>query len=464
MSRPNVLLIVLDAVRKDHLGPYGYDRPTTPNLDEFAIEATVYDHAVAAAPWTPSSHGAMFSGQYPSTSGIYGRTPQYGESTPHVAELLGDRGYRTLGFSNSYHTGPERGFDRGFDYFHDILSLPRLAGTMYELSVDFARHVVDYALRDYDDSSFQSRRLRTQLDGGEDPFFGFINFNSAHSPYDPPDEFKTEFEAYFDAWDAVDEDAARAASEDAYRAMLGAVSVSETEWDLIRCWYDGEIRYLDHLLGELFGFLRERNLYDDTAVVVTADHGEQFGEEGLVYHQFTLAERLINVPLLVKWPDGVEPDVSGGTGDTDADGHVDDLVSLVDLAPTAIDLAGVDVPAAMDGRSLVGDPAPEYVFAEYAGPNQSIRERFRERGEEFERYLRGLQAVRTREDKLVRATDGEETLYELGDLTEHPVTDDDRRAELAAVLDEHLDPPPTEDTDGEVADHVADHLEEMGYM
>jgi arylsulfatase A-like enzyme len=452
MTTPNVLFVVLDAVRKDHLGPYGYERPTTPVLDDFAAEATRYDHAVAAAPWTPSSHGAMFSGQYPSTSGIYGRTPHYSDEVPHVAERMADRGYHTAGFSNSYHTGPEREFDRGFEYFHDILSLPRFADTMYEPSLDFARHLVDYFGKGYDDSAFQLRRLKTQVRRSDDPFFGFINFNSAHSPYDPPGRFKSEFEAYFDDWDAVDEDAAEVVSEDAYKAMLGDVEVTETEWDLLRCWYDGEIRYLDHLLGSLFEFLRDRGVYDETAIVVTADHGEQFGEDGLVYHQFTLAERLINVPLLVKWPEGRGPDP----------GTSDELVSLVDLAPTAIDLAGGTVPDTMDGRSLLSDGAPTEVFAEYAGPNQSIRDRFRERGTEFEPYLRGLQAVRTREHKLVRATDGEETLYELGDLTETAVDDERRHAELAGLFD-RLDPPPTDDTDGEVADHVARHLEEMGY-
>lgn len=454
MHTPNVLLVVLDAVRKDHLSPYGYERPTTPALDAFAEEATRYDHAVAAAPWTPSSHGAMFSGQYPSTSGIYGRTPHYGDDTPHVAELLSDADYRTMGFSNSYHTGPERGFDRGFEYFHDILSLPRVAGTMYEPSIDFARHLVDYFGRGYDDSSFQLRRLKTRIDRSMEPFFGFINFNSAHSPYDPPGRFKSEFEDYVDDWDAIDEDVATVTSEDAYKAMLGDVEPGEPEWDLIRCWYDGEIRYMDRLLDSLFEFLRDRGLYDDTAVVITSDHGEQFGEDGLVYHQFTLAERLINVPLLVKWPEGEGP----------SPGVSDELVSLVDLAPTALDLAGTEIPDAIDGRSLVDGDPPNAVFVEYAGPNQSIRDRFRARGERFEPYLRGLQAVRTREHKLVRATDGEETLYELGDLTETEIEDDALQTRLADYLSDRLMPLPTVDTDGEVADHVATHLEEMGYM
>ena len=449
MTPNNVLLIVLDAVRKDHLSPYGYDRPTTPNLDEFAEEATVYDSAIAAAPWTPTSHAAMFTGQYPSNNGVFGRTPNLAPDRPHVAEALSERGYRTFGFSNSYHTSPNRGFDRGFEYYHDILSLPRFADRMYEPSLDFARHVVDYFLKEYDDSSYQLRRLRTQLDRTDGPFFGFINCNSAHSPYDPPERFKTEFESYFDEWDAVDEDAARAVSEDAYRWMLGEVEMTDAEWDLLRCWYDGEIRYLDFLLGSLFDDLRERGLYDETAIIVTSDHGEQFGEDGLIYHQFSLSERLINVPLLVKWPEGVEPSTDGGDG----------LVSLTDIAPTAIDLAGESPPAAMDGRSLLSEASHDIVFAEYAGPGTELRERFD--GSEF--TIQGLQAARTPDHKLVRATDGSETLYRVSESRESETEDTAVRERLSERLSADLAPLPSEDTSSEVADHVADHLEKMGY-
>ncbi|ELZ24418.1 sulfatase [Halosimplex carlsbadense 2-9-1] len=452
MAQPNVLLIVLDAVRADHLTPYGYDRPTTPNLDAFARRATRYDDAVAAAPWTPPSHAAMFTGRYPSNNGVYGLTPNLDPDQPHVAELLADRGYATGGFSNSYHTSPQRGFDRGFDYYHDILSLPRFRGTMYEPSLDFARHLYDYFVRDYDDSSFQLRRLCSWIDRIDRPFFGFINFNSAHSPYDPPTRFKSEFESYFDAWDAVDDSAAETLSDDAYAWMLDEVRAGDPEWDLVKCWYDGEIRYLDSLLGTLFDGLRDRGLFEDTMVVVTSDHGEQFGEDGLVYHQFSLAERLVNVPLLVKWP-----------GQTSAETS-DELVSLVDLAPSMVELATGEAPPEMDGRSLRTGAEPEAVFAEYAGPSESIQRRFAERDGPFDDYDTGLQAVRTARHKLVRRTDGTATLYDISDGTDRPIDDDELAADLRSRLEAALGELPRREEGEDLSEHVESHLEEMGYL
>lgn len=453
MSRPNVLLIVLDAVRKDHLSVYGYDRPTTPNLDAFGEVATRYEQAISAAPWTPPSHGAIFSGSYPSTTGIYGRTPYYPPDQPHVADRFSDLGYSTFGFSNSHHTSKEHNYDRGFDFYHDILDLPRIRGKMVEPSLDYVRHLYDYFRKDYDDSSFQLRRLRTQIRRRERPFFGFINLNSAHSPYDPPEPFKGEFEAYFDAWDDVDESKARVvADDDGYRYIMGDVSLRDRELDLVECWYDGEIRYLDYLLGQFFDFLKERGLFDETLIVVTSDHGEHFGENGLVYHQFSLSDTLLNVPLLIKWPRQQEAEVSN------------ELVSLVDMAPTVLEEAGGRSQPDMDGRNLTTDEEPDAVFAEYAGPFEPMRERLSKYGSRFEPYNEGLQAIRTTDHKLVRTTRGETNLYRVGDGEETALEDEELAVELYERLDDRLaELPQEDDTDG-IASHVEDHLEKMGYM
>jgi arylsulfatase A-like enzyme len=381
---------------------------------------------------------------------VYGRTPQLDPEKPHVAELLGEQGYRTMGFSNSYHTSPDRGFARGFDYYHDLLSLPRFAGKMYEPSFDYVKHLYDYFVRDYDDSAFQLRRLRTQLRRGSEPFFTFINLNSAHSPYDPPRRYKREFERYAPD-QSVDRESAHVVSEDAYKWILGDVTAGDAEWELLKAWYDGELRYLDDQLGALFQYLRDRDLYEETAIIVTSDHGEQFGENGLVYHQFSLSETLIHVPLLIKWPGQTESRKS------------DELVSLVDLAPTAVNLAGGSIPNEMDGRSLRTDPEPDAVFAEYAGPNESMCERFRGRERDYTNYLRGYQAVRTRDRKLVRATDGTVSLYDVtGEET--AVTDSEQQSALLNRLDEALTPLPNDEDDEQLADHVESHLKEMGYM
>ena len=268
MGSPNVLLVVLDATRKDHLSCYGYDRPTTPELDALAQAGTRYEQAIAPAPWTPPSHASMFTGRYPSGHGSFGTQPlgEYDGAT--VAELLSAAGYATFGFSNSHHTSIEQEFDRGFDYYHDILALPRFMDTMYEPSLDFLRFLPRYFRDGYDISDFQRRKLETQVRRADDPFFGFINFNAAHAPYRPPEEFRAPFEERFDDWDVVDETAARKVGDDeGYEYILGDVTMSATEWELVECWYDAEIRYVDALLGELFDCLRRQGVYDDTLVV-----------------------------------------------------------------------------------------------------------------------------------------------------------------------------------------------------
>jgi len=472
VGRPNVLLVVLDAVRKDHLSPYGYHRPTTPTLDELADRSTVYERAFAAAPWTPPSHAAMFTGKYPSNNGVFGRQPNLDEGHTTLAELLSERGYTTLGFSNSYHTGRDRGFDRGFDLYHDLQDLPRLAGRWYELAPSYFRYLPEYFLRDFDQSSFQLRRLRSEIASASEPFFGFINLNSAHSPYDPPEPFASDFEEYFDRWDAVDEEAARDVADTAgYEYMMGDVEMTDAEWELIECWYDGELAYVDHLLERFFDALREMNLFEETLILVTSDHGEHFGENGLAYHQFSLSETLLNVPLLVSWPDGETRRVSR------------DLVSLVDLPATIIEAAGGSIPAGMDGRGLRSGGSRDAVFAEYGRPSNSLLDRvidamftrydhqseslaaklsdYRDRAEQYDR---GLQAIRTDTHKLVRATTGETTLYRIDEDQEVPVDDVETRSALSDRIGETLDDLPSGSYREELDDHVEQHLEDMGYM
>jgi arylsulfatase A-like enzyme len=448
----NVLLIVLDSVRYDHMSTNGYDRPTTPEITEFTQDATRFENAFAAAPWTPPSHGAMFTGQYPSKSGITGLTPNYGPEQPHIAERLSNHGYRTLGFSNSYHTSPDRGFDRGFDYYHDILSLPRLGGKMYEPSIDYFRHLYDYFVNGYDDSAFQLNKIRTQLKRGDSPFFGFINLNSAHSPYNPPQRFKQQFEAFIEAGQSPNREIAESYSKDAYDYIFGDLEMSGSEWELVKCWYDGEIRYMDYLLGKFFGFLQSEGLYDNTMIILTSDHGEQFGEQGLVYHQFSLSEAVLHVPLLVKWPGQTTEQTS------------EKLVSLADITPTISSLVTGTTPDQMDGEPLNKTSDREVVFAEYAGPSDSLKERLIERGEEYAGYISGLQAIRTRKNKFVQRTDGNAALYDVSENKDAEISDDALQDELAQQLERTLKQLPTEGIREEYSEHVKDHLTEMGYL
>lgn len=455
MPSPNVLLVVLDAVRKDHLSCYGYEFPTCPNLEDFCQKATRYESAFTAAPWTGPSHASMFTGRYPSSHGVVGNDPVLSPDIPVVAERLQDRGYTTIGFSNSYHTSGARGFARGFDYYHDLLDLPRILGRMYEPSVEYLDFFLRYFLRDDDASYFQAEKLKTLVGRAAEPFFAFINFNSAHSPYDPPRRYRRVFEERFERWDEVDEALARAVSRDGgFSHMIGDEKVGDAEWELMRCWYDAEIAYMDDILDDLFGFLHGIGAYEETLVVITSDHGEHFGEGGLANHQFSLSEVLINVPLIVKWP---------GCGDREVS---DELVSLVDLVPTFYDLLGEQIPQDVQGRSLVSDSPPEAVFAEYGHPFPWLAEKVSKYDGEVDVLDRALKAARTHQHKLVRDSRGKETTYAIHEDGEIEIEDPETKTRLGELIDERLGvfPDETDVASHEVDDHVRAHLEELGYM
>lgn len=457
---PNILLVVLDATRKDHLSCYGHDRPTTPAIDNIAADGTRFEQAVTTSAWTPPTHASMFTGCYPSRHGVFNSQLSLNYEGPTVAELLSENGYRTLGFSNSYHTSTERNFDRGFDYYHDIFELPRFLGKMYDPSLDFLRFLPNYFLKNYDISDLQLRKMKTQLVDTEEPFFGFINLNAAHSPYDPPARFREQFEAYFDQWDTVDEEAAQdIANGNGHEYTFGDKPVSQTEWDLVKCWYDGEIRYTDYLLSKFIEFFKNEGLYDDTLVIVAADHGEHFGEYNMVYHAYSLFEELVNVPLIVKWPKGDKIDGQTLPGDVSHN-----LVSLADIAPTICEWAGIEPPTEMQGRDLTTDSDRDAVFAEYDRPQPPGRDRMLQTYDSFEEYDRGLQAVRTADYKLIRTTTGEETLYRVRNGKETIVEDDGVKKRLSQQIDETLNKIPDGEHDEELDDYVEEHLEKMGYL
>jgi arylsulfatase A-like enzyme len=330
---------------------------------------------------------------------------------------------------------------------------------MYDPSLDFLRFLPNYFLRNYDISDLQLRKLKTQLTDTEEPFFGFINLNAAHSPYDPPARFREQFEAYFDQWDTVDEEAAQdIADGNGHEYTFGDKAVSQTEWDLVKCWYDGEIRYTDYLLSKFIEFFKSEGLYDDTLLIVAADHGEHFGEYNLVYHAYSLFEELVNVPLIIKWPESHHDDRTL-PGDVS-----NDLVSLTDVAPTICEWAGIETPPEMQGRDLTTDSDRDAVFAEFDRPQPPGRDRLLETYDTFEEYDRGLQAVRTVDHKLIRTTRGEETLYRIENGTETPVENEEVKWRLSRQIDETLDKIPDGEHDEELDDYVKDHLEKMGYL
>ncbi|MDZ4865461.1 MAG: sulfatase [Gemmatimonadota bacterium] len=340
---PNVLLVVLDATRRDHLSLYGYDRPTTPVLAELAARGTSFTQAMSVAPWTLPSHASMFTGLLPHEVTATWKVPLDG-AAPTVAEVLSRRGYRTGLFTGninyvSWETGLTRGFARFRDYrigLGRLVMAPALGRLLlpsqpdqWRLLRNSAGQVNESFLQWLDDSD------------PAHPFFACLNYFDAHDPYEPPPPFDTLFAP---------------GSTVAERAAVTRRAMQRwkaPDWTLGLAQYDGAIRYMDTELGALQAALGRRGLLEHTVIIVTADHGEHMGEHGLVEHGNSLYRPLLDVPLVIAVPG-------------QAAARSDVPVSLRDLARTITTLAGGESGPVLPGHSLLetGRSGSEPLYAE----------------------------------------------------------------------------------------------------
>jgi arylsulfatase A-like enzyme len=360
---PNVLLVVLDTVRADHLSLYGYDRPTSPHLESLARRSVRFNRARAAAPWTLASHASVFTGRWPHELDARWLWPMRGDYAT-LAEYLGSLGYATSGFvGNTFYCAYDSGLDRGFTEYHDyILDTIAAFRTVYMvdqvldilapleptldrwLSVGLGSAMQDRSLRqlthvDRKNAGIVNRELLDWLDRRREPrrpFFAFLNYVDAHAPYVLPPGL-----AYrFGPGPATDAD---------YLFLIeGWLRVDKSRLSrqaqaLGRDCYDSCVAYLDEQIGELFDELRRRGVLDRTIVMVMADHGEGFGEHGLFDHGESLYRTEIRVPLLISLP-------SGGSSGT----VVDEFVSLRDIPATIAELVSPGTKSPFPGRSLAG--------------------------------------------------------------------------------------------------------------
>jgi arylsulfatase A-like enzyme len=361
-GRPNVVLIVMDTVRADHLSLYGYQRDTTPQLRALAQEAVVYNNSISAADLTLTSHASLFTGMYPSWHGAYCQPPEatYGRELakeyPTVAELLKKAGYETLGVAANLYLRADFGLERGFDVFRIPRPVPMLPDESRYLLRRLVRHGLSYGFdtaqfdrlysrgEDIDLGAFDTLEHRSRPG---DPFFLFLNYMDAHFPYVPPAPFSASFPGR----------QSRTTQDDLlaeqYLIANGTAQPPEYRPHCVS-QYDGGIAYEDAQIGRVANWLKRHNAWDNTLFIVTSDHGEAFGERNRVGHANSPYQNLLHVPLLVKYPRGARS------------GREQRLASLTDVAPTILSAAGAAVPASMQGRNLmaIDSSPPREIFGE----------------------------------------------------------------------------------------------------
>ncbi len=295
-NKPNIILIVLDTVRADHLSVYGYDRPTTPVLERMASEGVLFENAFATGPWTIPSHASFFTGLYPGVHRCTHERLWLDRDHLTLAEQLRDRGYVTLGYSNNPLVGRLSKLDAGFDRFVEGWELkPSIfvaAGLLYwffpevfpaDAGAATTWRRVDPWLHD--------------LSGSGSPFFIFINYMEAHHPYTRHPEAMVFFSSEKRAYERL-----RRIKIDFHAWSVGRGRINAQKSATIKTLYDGEIHYLDSQVGKILDTLEETGLDRNTAVIVMSDHGELFGAHGVWGHDRTLYHPLIHVPLIVRFP------------------------------------------------------------------------------------------------------------------------------------------------------------------
>ena len=323
---PNVVLVTIDTLRADRLGCYGYGRPTSPFLDSLAEEGARFDDPVAPAAWTKPSTGTLLTGLYPSRHGALYHGSRLGlpDGEEALAEAFRARGYVTAGFVSNPNIKAVFGFDRGFDlYFdspvEDTLTLACLRTTLTGRGLtDLLRHQFNWK---YENDVVEMNRhaLAWLRRNHEARFFLYLHYIDPHIPYSPPGRYRREF------------------------ARDHGFPIHNRRKELVGGdLYDAEIRYVDDGMSALVDELRGLGVWEDTLLVVTSDHGEEFFEHGVLGHGFSLFQPVVRVPLLMHGP-GIP-----------AGRVVTEPVQLLDLPATLLDLARTGTDRLGDGRSFAG--------------------------------------------------------------------------------------------------------------
>ncbi len=512
-QKPNILLLILDTLRRDHLSSYGYHRNTSPYLDDFSVEATVFDRAIAPAQWTIPAHASMFTGLYPSAHQLTQAGGKLSGHHPTLAEILRVDGYHTVGFSNNPLVGVlnndlTRGFDEFYNYSGASPNRPidqkrsrirralttqfrRVAGQVSNLFAQYDElfrlslnpmffpalsRFVNYkgdTERSVDD--FLDYWATQQAGGSDQPTFAFLNLMGAHTPYRPPQDTLRHI-----APDLVDDrhafgfisnfngDPARWASP---------IDQPLEDWQsyALEAFYSAEIAHQDMHVGRLLKTLKQGGYLDNTLLIIAADHGEGHGDHRFFGHGFVVYQELVHVPLMIHYPTQFPAK------------RVATNISTRRIFHTVLDVAGVTPPLASDDpnanidaltlhRAVNGRPDPEsgIAYAEAVPPKTFLHVLEHRTPHHIDELSLTLtrRGIYEGDHKLALVGDHVEGLF---DLTTDPTEQTDiaqsdiARVETLQTKVNHF----VEQTekqhhhhasDGEVSDDVADNLRQLGYF
>ena len=309
----SVVLISIDTLRANHMGCYGYERDTSPEMDRLAESGILFRNVVAQSTWTLPSHVSLFSSLYPTTHGVTTEKVGLRKDIEMLPQLFQKANYRTEGVVSSPYVGARYGFDRGFDDF----------GMLPKPIPENSKRITAEAVK----------RLQSLSSAGK-PFFLFLHYLGPHTPYDPPAPFDSMYDPGYQG--KID-----GTGPTIYRHMSAESKLSEEDLRHIIALYDGEIAHIDGFIRKLYDEILRLKLERKVLFIVLSDHGEEFKDHGSMDHGRSLYEEVLQVPLFMVCP-GLLP--AGKTVETQ--------VQLLDLFPTLCDLLGFPKPRALQGRSF----------------------------------------------------------------------------------------------------------------
>jgi len=341
-DKPDIILISIDTLRPDHLGCYGYRQPTSPTIDRLAGGGVRFENAISTTSWTLPAHAALFTGLYDSAHGLVDNGLRLAENHVTLAEVLGQAGYQTAGFFGGPYLHPAFGVGQGFETYESCMTkLPDDASERLVRAQSSIPDSVSHA--DITGPRTLKKFKHWLAKADERPMFVFLHFWDVHYDYIPPKKYIEMF----------DPD---------YKGQLSSVNfmrnpaihrfMAPRDLQHLLALYDGEIRFTDDILGQILAELERSGRGQQTLIVVTSDHGEEFFEHGGKGHTRTLFDEVVKIPLIFCWP-----------GHLREGAVVPDQVRLIDVMPTILALAAVELETEVQGRDiselLRGDSLPE---------------------------------------------------------------------------------------------------------
>jgi arylsulfatase A-like enzyme len=474
--RPNILWVVWDTVRADHMSLYGYPKPTTPRLDEWAKRSRIFDDALSASNSTVPSHASMFTGLVPTQHGAHSGHRWLDDAHTTAAELLRDAGYQTYLFAANPHISVEENFAQGFEVVEHPWS-PRYRKRATEIVMSkihpddvsseltlLARRFGQLELNKWGSKAsgaLAREGLENWLATSEAgrPWFALLNYMEAHRPFLPSAEHRARIMSASEVERSYRIDRSWPAL---WGYFFGVESYSEEELQIMAATYDATLAELDDLFADLLDSLERGGWLENTVVFLVSDHGEHLGEHRMLDHQYSLYQGLVHVPLVVYAPGRVEP------------GHDTRPVMNLDLFPTVHELAGIEGHDSVHARSLLSPNEQRRRLSEYPSATPEPLELVQRRHPDFDPtpWLRSLRAWYDGDYKLIRGSDGRRELY---DLAQDPDEERDlagREQARLTALDTDLDalvqglarPRTTDAAPEEAKGERREMLEALGYL